>query len=231
MKSKLVTLLMSLIALSSCGDGNNPSEPGGTPDKYKVNFANFDLGNKTELFLNGGDTYTQVKDFMNAELGDTYVTTIMTTISNSVKIEKSEFLDGYTNVQGLIAGTSSKNGEFHCEFNRTIKTIKIKAQQYYNIYHFKDSSSEYDAIHYDGQEYIENPDGEDYYIGYYQYQINGQVITGPGKTYVYDDNWLPVIDIPETTTETIELNSNYFTITGFGGVRTRIYEMSFEFLD
>ena len=231
MKRRLLALLLCSMLLSACGNTDvGPGEPVGPAQRiYNVDFSTLDLGNDNQIFLNGNDNWNKVINHMNSCLGENLVNAVYTTIDNTTKIEKSDFLPGYENVQGLIVGTKERDGEFYCSFTKVIHKITIKAQQYYNIYTNYDLGYPYDAIYYDGQEYVENPDGDDYYQGYFKYTINDQTITGPGSTYQYDESWQMIMDIPQISTNTITIDRDSFTIKGYEAIRTRIYEMEFEF--
>ena len=193
-----------------------------------VSFSELDLGNVKQIFGNGDSFNNKIKDYINGCVDEPIIDNISTSLNNSVKIEKSDFSGDYENVQGLIIGTSSYDGDMTFNFTKTIHSVTIKLQQYYNIFVDYYQGVKYNSAHYDGQRYVENPEGEDYYEGYFQIDINNQLFEGPGSTYEYDDDWNLIIQIPEIVEHEFVIDSDVLVIRGFESVRTRIYEINFE---
>lgn len=188
--------------------------------KATVSFADYDLGGVNQIFGTDAND-AKILEYMQAS-DDTLFTGFTSTRNNSVKIELSEFPSGHDNVQGLIIGTGKKDGSVTFNFSTTVKSVRIKAQQYYNIFTY----SPY--IHYDGQVYNEETDL--YEEGYFELGINNETWRGTGVTYIKKASGEYDLDnIPEVNTGTFEINSNTLTIDGYGGARTRIYEMTFYY--
>ena len=226
MKRHLFVVLLSTILLSSCGDGGTPSpDPKPKIESYTIDFSSIDLGSEKQIFGNQEEFKTKILETINKDLEEPILLDVTTTGENSVKIEKSDFVGEYTNVQGLIVATAKYDGELNLQFARECLSVTIKAEQYYNIYNGGSGTE----IHYDGQRYVENPDGEDYYEGYFEIGVNDLDFAGSGETYVYNEDWTLKILLPESETEKFDINSKILTISGYAAVRTRIYEMTFEF--
>lgn len=197
-------------------------------ETHNLNFSTIDLGSVNQIFGDQDLFETIILDAANDGLEEGYLTDISTSKNNSVKIEKSDFPSAYSNVQGLIIGTSSNNGDMSFTFSKKLHSVKIKAQQYYNIFTAYYEGQPYDSAHYDGQEYIDQ--GEDsYYQGYFLLDVNDESYKGPGETYVYDEDWNLIVSIPEIVEEEFVIDSETLTISGFESQRARIYEMTFSF--
>lgn len=197
-------------------------------ETHTLNFSSIDLGSVNQIFGDQDIFKTKILDAANQGLEEDYLTDISTSENNSVKIEKSDFPSAYSNVQGLIIGTSSYDGEMSFTFSKKLHSVKIKAQQYYNIFTDYYEGKPYDSAHYDGQEYIDQ--GEDsYFQGYFLLDVNDESYKGPGETYVYDEDWNLIVTIPEIVEKEFVIDSETLTISGFESQRARIYEMTFSF--
>lgn len=229
MKRHLLAVLLSTMLLSSCGNEPAQEPIGHKTVSYTINFSNIDLGESKQIFGTQDAFKNKILEAINIDLEEPILLDVTTSENNSVKIEQSDFISGYTNVQGLIVGTANYDGSINFKFAKELLSVTIKAEQYYNIYTGYSSGTPSPEIHYDGQELVDNPDGEDYYQGVFKIGVNTQEFKGPGKTYVYDEEWHLIIDLPESKTETFEINDDELTIDGYAKYRTRIYEMTFEF--
>ena len=197
----------------------------GDTAKATVSFENYDLGTAKQIYGTDAND-TKILNYMK-ESDATLFTGFTSTRNNSVRIEMSEFLTGYQNVQALIVGTSKKDGSLTFNFSTTVKSVKIKAQQYYNIYNDYNTGSAIPWISYDGQEYN---DETGKFEGYFELGINDQTWRGTGTTYILDDQQRPDLNNhPEINTGTFAINSNALTIYGYASIRTRIYEMTFYY--
>ena len=201
-------------------------------DEYEtctIDFSKIDLGGVKQIFGTQDSFKNKILAAANEGLEEGYLTDVSTTDDNSVKIEESEFPSTYEDVQGLIIGTGKYDGEMYFTFSKKLHSVKIKAQQYYNIFTGYYEGQPYDSAYYDGQEYIEVSDDDGYYAGYFLLEVNEQSYKGPGETYVYDEDWNLVVTIPEIVEHEFEIDSSSLTITGFESQRARIYEMTFTF--
>lgn len=194
----------------------------------KMDFSSIDMGSKRQIFGTEDAFADLVSNAINSQADEDLLTSLEVSTENSVKLEKSEFPNGIKDVQGLIVGTSKYDGEITFNFSKKITKATFTIQQYYNIYLNKGVLT----TRYDGQRPVETED--DYYFeGYYEIEVNNQKIEGTGASYTYDEYWNVIeLDppvIPDIETKQVEINSKNLTIYGFGGVRTRIYQLALEF--
>ncbi|MBQ6921417.1 MAG: hypothetical protein IJQ72_05990 [Bacilli bacterium] len=196
-------------------------------ETHTLDFSSIDLGDVSQIFGTEDRFKDKILDAANSGLEEGYLEDVSTTENNSVKIEKSDFPSKYENVQGLIIGTSSYDGEITFAFSKKLHSIKIKMQQYYNLFTGYYEGKPYDSAHYDGQRYIED-EADGYYEGYFLIEVNNKEYEGPGETYEYDEDWNLIVTIPEIVEEEFVIDSTSLVISGFESQRARIYEMTFE---
>ena len=196
-------------------------------EEYTLDFSSIDMGSKRQIFGTEDDFTTLVSKALNDQVEEDLLTGINVTSNNSVKLEQSDFPSKFDNVQGLIIGTSKYDGEIEFQFSKKLHSVSIEIQQYYNIF----LESGVVKTRYDGQRYVE--EGDDYYEGYYEVEVNEEKVEGSGVSYTYDDTWQVIeLDppvIPEIETQTVTINDTSLSICGFAAVRTRIFKLILQF--
>ena len=223
-----ILALVALLTLTGCENTPSEQNPDEQYDTYTLDFSSIDLETVNQIFGTEARFKEKVLAAANTGLESPILTDISTTEENSVKIEKSDFPSKYEQVQGLIIGTSSYDGEMSFTFSRTLRSVKIEAQQYYNLYTDYYEGEPYDSAHYDGQRYVDQ--GEDsYYEGYFLLEVNETSFEGPGETYEYDDNWELIVTIPEVVNVEFVVDSKTLTVSGFESQRARIYSITLEY--
>ena len=196
-------------------------------EEYTLDFSSIDMGSKRQIFGTEDDFTTLVSKALNDQVEEDLLTGINVTTNNSVKLEQSDFPSKFDNVQGLIIGTSKYDGEIEFQFSKKLHSVSIEIQQYYNIF----LESGVVKTRYDGQRYVE--EGDDYYEGYYEVEVNEEKVEGSGVSYTYDDTWQVIeLDppiIPEIETQTVTIDDTSLSICGFAAVRTRIFKLILQF--
>ena len=236
MKLRYLSLLVCSLALASCEstperEGDGDGDPKTEYVEYKVDFSSYDLG--TSGVLQSGDATfnSKIMGLVNTEETILANIEVENPTANTVKIQKKDFAENYGSAQGLIIGGSSQGGELTLNFIKKLSYVTIKAQQYYNPqYDYSAGNPPFLNPNYDGQEYHEIDDGQDYYfLGYFKLSVNATEWIGPGEGIEYDEDWNMLIKTPEIAERKFEIDHNSLTIEGFESERARIYEMIFGF--
>ena len=218
-------ILLSLLAVG-CNKPNGKT-PAQEPecDTYVIDFTQFDLSPYSNLLQSKDSRFNSaILSYIQQKTGD--VTTSLTSSGNNhERLSMSDFPGGYTNVQGLIIGSQSSDGEIELSFSKKLYKVSFEIEQYYKIY----EGSYYPIeIQYDCQDYNE---ATEEFFGYSTITANGQRWIGSGVTYHYNIDYTEMyIDLPETNTATFTIGSNQLTISGLASERCRIYSMTLDII-
>lgn len=236
----IIPALLFALPLVGCGSTNPingedtplPSTPG--PEgfmEYSVNFQTFDLGGQT-LFQSSDPTFdSTVLSYIQTQTD--LVTSFDADDGNRVRIKVDTFDGDYGSVQGLIIGSQENDGYVTMNFSKELAYVKVKAQQYYNIQTRYYEESEYLDPNYDsGTDYVADDSEDGYHFeGHFSLIVGDEIWIGPGEGYEFDkeNEWNPIVKIPEIVEKKFDINKNTLRIEGFKSERARIYEMTFGF--
>ena len=225
MKLKLLPIIF-IASLVSCGHKSPSKEKEKEYVRYTVNFEQFDLGSK-KMYQSQESGFDETLLTFFQQATDNLTTSFAATKDNRVKIEKSEFVEDYQNVEGLIIGSASNDGQIDLSFSKKLHTVSIEIEQYYNIYYGYDFGSKQVQIRYDCQEYDE---ALDEYVGYSTITVNNTRWKGTGETYLYNETYTEmIIEVPNRNTAFFEIEDTKLTLEGLASERCRIYSMTLEF--
>lgn len=223
MNTKLLTLLLCSLLLSGCGNAEGgPVDP---LETYKVDFSKYDLGGVEQIQSSDPTFKAKILSCINSSCSN-QAESFECTENNRVRLVSNSFPGDFGSVQGLVLASQNYDGEITITFAKEIKSVTIKAQQYYNL-----TSGYGEDTHiyptYDSQKWDDVT--SEYVPDEPTLEINEQVMTSLiNITYSFDDDGYAIPIVPPICEQKFDINSKTLSVTAFASQRVRIYEMTFE---
>lgn len=230
MKTKLITLLLCSLLLSGCGNAEgglvDPHGPVDPSETYKVDFSKYNLGGVEQIQSSDPTFKTKMLSYINSSCSN-QAESFECTENNRVRLVNNSFPGDFGSAQGLVLASQNYDGEITIKFAKEIKSVIVKAQQYYNLTSgYQEDTHIYPT--YDSQKWDEET--SEYVPDEPTLEINEQVMSSLiNITYSYDDYGYTIPVVPPICEQKFDINSETLSVTAFASQRVRIYELSFEF--
>ena len=223
MKIKLFPIIIA-VSLLGCNQNNNKSKV--EYDEYTINFSQYDLGEVEQIQSSDPTFVSNITNYVNESTEEGFLTEFLFTGANKVKLLKSDFPSRYEQVQAFVVGSSSSDAVAQFTFSKEVHSVIIKAQQYYNIVGGYEGDP-HDYPYYDGPEY--NYDTGEYDSAKVRLTINyDHDWYLDSKTYRYDAEGYPIVDIPKIVTKEFKIDNNVLKIDGYASLRVYIHELTIK---
>lgn len=220
-----IKLLPIFIALSVVGC-NQSTAPKVEYDEYTIDFTQYNLGEVDQIQSSDPTFISNITNYLNQTFEEGLLQEFVCSQVNKVRLVKSDFPSRYNQVQALVIGSQNDDAVAQFTFSKEIYSVTIKAQQYFNIVGGYDGDP-HDYPYYDGPEY--NYDTGEYDAAKVKLTINYDKDWHlKSKTYRYDDDGYPIVDIPEILTKEFKIKHNVLKIDGYESKRVYIYELKIK---
>ena len=198
-------------------------------ETFTVDFSTLALGD-TNILQSSDSTFKEkTMSFINENVND-LLSDINYPNQNEIRFKKDDFPGEFADPQALILGSQNYDGYLEMTFTKTIKSVKIKAQQYYNLIKgYGDDQNiypSYDCQLWDDElsDYIGDPNSS--------LIVNEQEMHINAITYEYeDDGYTPIPSVPPICESTLTINNNTLELEALASYRIRVFELQITFID
>lgn len=195
---------------------------------YTVDFSAMDLTGYSDILQSKDNRFKEATmEFIN-DNANNLLADIDYPDNNEIRFKKDDFPGSFNDPQALVLGSQNYDGYLEMTFTKTIKSVKIKAQQYYNLIKgYGDDPNIYPS--YDCQlwdddlsDYIGDPDAALY--------VNNGEMHIDAITYEYaDDGYTPIPNVPPMCQSTITINDESLLLWANASYRIRVFELQITF--